>query len=99
MKLAHEMAKVLEDVLGKEFEQEIAETSYLPDEAFKTARQRAIALLQPANDRVVNILTRAIIEHRENEHEEDREDEKFIVETQMSVEDIGLSVKGWWSFG
>ena len=97
MKLAHEMAKVLEEVLGKEFEQEIAEASYLPDEAFKTARQRAIALLQPANDRVVNILTRAIIEHRESEHEEIREDEKFIVETQMSAEDIEVSVRGWWN--
>jgi hypothetical protein len=96
MKLAHQLGKVLEDELGKDLAQEIEQDNYLPDEAFKTARQRAIALLQSANDRVVNILTRAIIEHRENDHEENREDEKFIVETQMSAEDIEVGVRSWW---
>lgn len=96
MKLAHEIGKAYEEELGKDLALEIAEDNYLPDNAFKSARQRAIALLQPSNDRVVNILTRAIIEHRENEHEENREDEKFIVEAQMSVEDIEVSTQIWW---
>ena len=96
MKLSHEISKAYEEELGKDLALEISDKAYLPDEAFKTARQRAIALLQSANDRVVNILTRAIIEHRENEHEESREDEKFIVEAQMSSADVELSVQSWW---
>jgi hypothetical protein len=97
MKLAHEIGKAYEEELGKDLALEISDDKYLSDEAFKSARQRAIALLQPANDRVINILTRAIIEHRENDHEENREDEKFIVETQMSSEDIEMSTRIWWS--
>lgn len=99
MKLAHELAKVLEDELGKDLALEIAQESYLPDEAFKSSRQRAIALSQPAIDRVVNMLTRAIIEHREVEHNEDKDMEKAVVETQMSVEDIQVATQGWWIIG
>jgi len=96
MKLAHEIAKAYEEELGKDLALEVAQESYLPDEAFKSARQRAMALLQPANDRVVNILTRAIIEHRENEHNENRTSEKEVVELQMEQKDIEVSTRGWW---
>lgn len=97
MKLAHEMAKAYEEELGKDLELEISEEAYLPDSSFKTARQRAIALAQSAYDRTINLLTRAIIEHREVEHGEDKTEEKAIVEVSMSTADVEVSVASWWN--
>ena len=96
MKLQHELAKILEDELGKEFDREINEPDYKPQHMYADCNDRASDLLSGAFERVTKTLTLAIIEHRESAHEEDREIERKVVESQLNEEEIEISTRGWW---
>jgi S-ribosylhomocysteine lyase LuxS involved in autoinducer biosynthesis len=96
MKLEHELAKLLESELGKDLIQEIENKNYLPQESFKDCGQRAEALLYGAFAKVTKVLTLAIIEHRENSHEEDRAIERAVIESQLNEEEKGISTYTWW---
>jgi hypothetical protein len=97
MKLQHELAKILEDELGKEFQREVDNAEYKPQADYIDCSERANDLLNGAFGRVTKTLTLAIIKHREDAHEENREDERKLVESEMEVEDIPVaSTKSWW---
>ena len=96
MKLSHELAKLFETELGKDLLKEVENDTYLPHEAFDSCEARAKALLNNAVDKVTKVLTLAIIEHREREHEETKTIERGIAEVQMSIEDIEVATRGWW---
>jgi hypothetical protein len=96
MKLEHELAKLFEGELGFDLIHEIETPAYLPQEAFDNCEQRALALLHGAFSKVTKVLTLAIIEHRENSHEEDRAIERKVIESQLDEEEKELSTRSWW---
>jgi hypothetical protein len=97
MKIQHELAKLLESELGKDLLKEVENDGYLPQEAFDNCEQRAEALLHSAISKVTKVLTLAIIEHRENSHEEDRTIERKVIELQLNEEETKVGMYKWWS--
>ena len=97
MKLQHELSKILEEALGKEFDREVNEADYKPQSDYIDCSERANDLLSDAFARVTNVLTLAIIEHRESAHEENRADERTLVESEMVAEDKAVAeLQIWW---
>jgi hypothetical protein len=97
MKLQHELSKILEDELTKEFDKEVNNADYKPQHLYADCNERANDLLSGAFDRVTKTLTLAIIKHREEAHEENRADERKLIESEMVAEDKATAVAyKWW---
>lgn len=95
-KLADYLSEAFNEDLTSELIKEVETKEYLSQESFDSCRARAKAILNKANNRVENILTLAIINHRETEHEETFEEEKTISTMQLKEEDIKESRGTWW---
>ncbi len=95
-KLAEYLSEVFKEELIKELKKEIDIKEYLSQESFDSCGSRSRALLDKAFNRVENILTMAIINHRESEHEEEFKEEKEITTMQLKEEDITTARGTWW---
>ena len=96
MKLDQELSRIFKEELGRDISREIEIDKYLPQEAFNNNEARAKALLNSAFDKVTKVLTLAIIEQRETSHDENRADERVVVESQLNEEEISVGTRGWW---
>ncbi len=95
--LSEVLAAVDQEELLAELKKEASDPEYKKQSDFASCMERAEALSEKARVRCNRIYAYAILKHRETEHEEDRTEEKTILESQMSTEDIELaSTRGWW---
>ena len=99
--LSVELAKIFEAEIEKVIKKEMDDISYLPQEQFANSEKpcfnRAKKMIDDAIAPVINTLGLAIAEHRTEKHGEDNTDEMVEFEADLSVEQIELAKRGWWS--
>lgn len=92
-----ECGKIYTRELRKDFDMEIANDHYLPQQAFKSCAARAKGLQHAAQVAVDNFTSLCILLHREEINSEQREDEKTILVASMESEDVTTATSyGWW---
>lgn len=97
MKLSTELSKIFEEELERDLTKEQEKKEFLSQESFESCGARSEAILKAAYDRVNKVLTNAIINHREKDHEEDHSKERAVNEVSMSTQDIEASARTWWN--
>lgn len=85
--------------LKRVFKKELEEEGYLNQRDYPTARDRVIAGVLDAAKENIDILTLAVAKHRQDKHEEDREDEIAMAAQSLETKEIDLAVQaessGW----
>lgn len=94
--LSETLGKIFTEEIQKTIDMEIINHEHLKQESFDSCGARSHAMMYNAVKRVEKILTMAIIEHREKNHEEERTEEKQIVSFGMDEEDLQISTQSWW---
>ena len=82
--------------LLKDLKFEVANKSYLPEEAFSGVGHRMKAMSFHAEQRVDNFKELCRLKHREKDHGEDYSTEIATLEATMPTEDVEASTRIWW---
>ena len=92
-KLSEVLAEVFEKEMEELIQREANEPGFLPQEHFKTCRERAEVGVFMATRNVVDVMTAAIVKHRQETHGEDRSEELKAIDASS----IALAESNWWS--
>lgn len=93
------ISKVTREMTLMSLNKEVEDKLYLPQSAFSSCSHRAKSFNEPLKVRIDQIVSYAIIKHREGKHEEIHTEEKnnlVAVMVQEDVQTVDANVQGWW---